>query len=420
MVKRTLNRIFWLVCFCFAFSVIWAGQPAENEKTEILIGAHLPLSGAGAMVAVEQKWAYEKAVENINKAGGIYVKQYGRKLPVRLVVMDDETDPIKAAAAVEKLIVQTKADFLLSGFTGAHAVLPGLITAEKYQKYYHGSVIWVPDFLEHNFQWGTMYFFDMVQGGSTAFEVMNSLPEEQRPQKPAIFVEDTLDGKQIGDLWTALAEKHGYTIALRQSMETRAKDFRTQILKAKSMGIDAILLLSNTEEAVTLVRQMKEVNFSVKFLHGMKGTWATDFYEALGEDADYIFCDGFWSEDYPFPGAKELGERYYEHFGKHSVSAGMYYGLCQILWQAIEKAGTLDPTEVRQAVLSNEFDTVMGKVDYDEKGVALFPLAEFQWWKGKQHLVYPIEHSKFKVRIAPPWDEREQKTTSASKEKQEN
>jgi branched-chain amino acid transport system substrate-binding protein len=121
--------------------------------------------------------------------------------------------------------------------------------------------------------------------------------------------------------------------------------------------------------------------------------------------------------DYPFPGAKKLGQRFHQESGKDSISVGMYYALCQILFQAIEKAGTLDSAEVRQAVLDNEFDTVMGKVDYDEKGVAIFPLANFQWWKGKQYLVYPIEHSKFKAKIASPWDEREQKTASASKEK---
>jgi branched-chain amino acid transport system substrate-binding protein len=408
MVKRILSRFFWLLCLCLVCSVIWADQmiSAKNERTEILVGAHLPISGALAMIGAEQKWAYEKAVEDINKAGGIYVRQYGRKLPVRLVVMDDETNPQKAAEVVEQLITQTKVDFLLSGHAGAFGVIPGLTTAEKYHKYYHGSVIWVPDFLEHNFEWGTMYFFDMAQGGAIPFEVWNSLPEASRPQKPALFLEKTFDGKQIGELWVGLAQKYGYKIVLWASMPIGAKDFSRQINEAKSLGVDTIILLANTEEVVALVRQMKELNFSVKFFHGMKGTWATQFYEDLGRDAEYIFCDGFWSMDYPFPGAKELGVCYLEEHRRYSVSVGMYYALCQILWQAIEKAGTLDSAKVRQAVLDNKFETVMGEVDYDERGIGLFPLAEFQWWNGKQQVVYPFEYSKFKVKIPPPWNKR--------------
>ena len=408
--KRTIHHLLGLVCLCLVSTVLRADQPLRSqEKTEILVGTHLPLSGEGSMIAVEQKWAYERAAEDINKTGGIYVAQYGRKIPVRLVIVDDETDPVKAAVLVEQLITQTRVDFLLSGNTGAHGVLSGLMTAEKYHQYYHGGVIWVPDFLEHHFQWGSVYFFDMAQGGRSTFEVMNTLPEEKRPQRPAIFVEDTPDGKHIRDMWTALAEKYGVHIALYGSlgaMGMGTRDYSAQIVKAKSMGVDAIILLANTEEVVTLVRQMKALDFNVKFFYGMKGAWATEFYEALGKDADYILCDGFWSEDYPFAGSKELGQRFRKAFGKHSVSIGLYYALCQILWQAIEEAGTLDPASVRQAVLDNDFDTVMGQVDYDESGVALFPLAAFQWFNGRQKVVYPFEYSQFNVEIAQPWDNR--------------
>ena len=406
--KLTITRVFWLMGFCLFSLIVWTGRPAlaENEKTKILIGAHLPLSGVGSLVGAEQKWAYDRAVEDINKEGGIYVKEYDRKLPVRLVAIDDESDPIKAAEAVEQLITQIKVDLMLSGQVGAMGVIPGMITAEKYKTYYHGTVIWIPDFLKHNFQWCTMYFITIESIAAAPYEIWNSLPEDQRPKRLALFVEDSTDGKQIGELLVGLAEKYGYEIVLQEFMEMEAKDYSSQIFEAKSMGVDAIILFANVPESVILVRQMKKRGFSVKFFQGLKGTWATDFYKALGKDADYIFCDGFWSEDYPFPKAKELGKRYYKEFGKHSVGAGMYYAVCQILWQAIEKAGTLDSAKVRQAVLDNEFNTVMGKVDYDEKGIALFPTACFQWWKGKQRIIYPFEYSKFKVKISPPWDRR--------------
>jgi branched-chain amino acid transport system substrate-binding protein len=408
MMKRKINRVLWLLYLFLVFSVICTNQAvrAQDEKQEILIGTHLPLSGESSFVGVVQKWAYDKAVEDINKAGGIYVAEYGRRLPVRLVAIDDETNPIKAAVAVEQLIMQTKVDLILSGQVGVLGVLPGMITAEKYHKYYHGTVIWVPDFLEHNFQWCTMYFLAIENAAIMPFEVLNSLPESQRPRRIALFMEDSTDAKQMGDGLEVIAGQYGYEIALRVVMPMGGKDFSSQIFQAKSMGVDAIILMANAPETITLVRQMKEMNFSVKFFQGFKGTWPTDFYNALGEDADYILCDGFWSEDYPFPGAKELGEAYYKEFNSRSVSVGMYYAVCQILWQAIEKAGTLDSAKVRQAVLDNQFETVNGRVDYDQRGIALFPEADLQWWKGKQEVVYPLEYSRFKVKVAPAWDKR--------------
>jgi branched-chain amino acid transport system substrate-binding protein len=210
----------------------------------------------------------------------------------------------------------------------------------------------------------------------------------------------------MAGLLTDVGKKYGYEITVKESMGIGAKDFSTQVIKAKSAGADAILLFANPSETVTLLRQMKQDNFNVKFFMGWKGTWANEFYKALGKDADYIFCDGFWSEDYPYTGAKELRERYQKEFKKHSVTVGMYYALSQILWKAVEKAGTLDGAKVRQAVLANEFDTVMGKVKYDEKGIATFRQAVFQWANGKQELIYPLELAKYKVKPIPPWDKR--------------
>ena len=398
----------WFLCLCFLFSIICTGQfvLAENEKTEILIGAHLPISGALAKASVEQRWAYEQAVKDINRAGGIYVRKYGKKLPVRLIIMDDETNPKKAAEVVEELITRKKVDLLLSGHTGAYGVIPGMVIAEKYHTYYHGALAWVPDFLEYDFKWSTLYMFDMVQGGAVPFEVMNTLPPKRRPTRPALFIEDTFDGKQIGNIWVALAEKYGYKIVMWKSINMGTRDFSAQIERAKFLGVDAVLLFANTEETISLLRQMKEKNFNVKLFHGMKGAWATKFYEVLDKDAEYVMCDGFWYMDYPFPGAKQLGERFYKEHGRHSISVGMHYALCQTLWQAIERAGTLDSKRVRQAVLYNEFDTVMGKVDYDERGIALFPLAEFQWRKGRLQIIYPFDYSNVKVMAAPLWNER--------------
>jgi len=72
-----------------------------------------------------------------------------------------------------------------------------------------------------------------------------------------------------------------------------------------------------------------EAGLGLKYLNGYKGTWGTEFWNALGKDAQYILADGFWSETYPYPKARELGERYYQKFNKSSVSIGLFYAICQ-------------------------------------------------------------------------------------------
>lgn len=394
--RHTTKGMYGIFIFSLFLVMGWAVGTVQ-AKDEILIGTHIPLSGGSASVGSDQKWAYDQAVKQVNDAGGIFVKEYNKKLPVRLIVMDDETNPAKAAAAVEKLINKDKVDLILSGQAGALGVLPGMVAAEKNQVYYHGTVIWLPDFLSQNFKWCTMYFVDIPGIAAMPFEVWNTLPEGQRPKKLGVYLEDNSDGKGMGKGIAALADKYGYQIADTQFIRTGGVNYTPQIMKSKAKGVDAVLCMANVPESVTLVRQMKERGLKLKYFQGWKGTWPNEFWDTLGKDAQNVMCDGFWSMDYPFPGAKELGEQYHKDHGRNSVGVGMYYATCQTLWQAIEKAGTLDGAKIRQAVLDNVFETVNGQVDYDERGVALFPTADFQWRDGKREVLYPIEYATTKV-----------------------
>jgi branched-chain amino acid transport system substrate-binding protein len=53
-------------------------------------------------------------VAEINKDGGIMIKEAGKKLPVRIKIMDTESDPTKAADAASKLILQDEIDLMIT------------------------------------------------------------------------------------------------------------------------------------------------------------------------------------------------------------------------------------------------------------------------------------------------------------------
>ena len=49
----------------------------------------------------------------INKDGGIYLKDLGKKLPIKIKSMDTESNPTKAAQAATKLILQDEVDLMI-------------------------------------------------------------------------------------------------------------------------------------------------------------------------------------------------------------------------------------------------------------------------------------------------------------------
>lgn len=399
----------WVLTVLLAPLVLHFGSATlvhAQDKQEIVIGTSLPLTGSLTAHGRDLKWAYELVVNSLNETGGVFVKDYGKKLKIRLVVADNGTNPMRAASAVEKLINVDKVDMLLGGADPA-CVIAGCMAAERYKTYYHGAFGFpLQAWLEKKFKWSTDFFFATDQACSAPFEVLSSIEADKRPKKVGVAVEDSFGGQGLAAGLREIGKKNGYKIDLEVKLPVGASDYSAQIDKIKQSGVDALMTYASVQDLETFIRQLKKNDVSIPFVYTWKGGWPGTFWKELGKDAQFIITDGFWSMDYPFNGAKELGEKYYARFKEYSVTVGLPYALAQSLFQAIEKAGSVDGAKVRGAVLSDTFDTVMGPVKYRQNGSAVFLSNASQWWDGKQMLIYPSQYATWKVKLAPAWNRR--------------
>jgi branched-chain amino acid transport system substrate-binding protein len=407
MSEKYRFSLFFVIFICLLMTCfLFPGMLQAQIKKEIVIGAPIPLSGILSMEGDEERWAFEQAVKDVNAKGGIFVKQYKQKLPVKLIIADTESDPARSAAVVEMLVRVHKVDLLLSTFS-TNLVLPTSDAAEKLKIYYHTTTCILEPWRAGKFQWSTLYFFETLQAGELPFQLLDSIPATERPNKVAILMEDSTDGRAFGPAFRAGAKKYKYNIAVNEPLAVGAKDYSSQILKLKSKGIDGIIIFASSGDCITFLRQTKETGLNWKYIYGIKGAWAPDFWKALGKDAQYVLADGFWHMDFPYPHASELGQQYEKSYKKHSVSIGLFYALAQTLFAAIDTAGTLDGAKIRDVVLHTSFkETVMGNVQYGPDGTAIFPCAAFQWWDGKLKVAYPFLKGGWKVKVAPPWNKR--------------
>jgi len=91
-----------------------------------LTGMYAGFGGGGA-------FGMEAAVEDINKLGGVFVKEYGRKLPVELIIANCESDPTKAGTLVEDMVVRDKVHALAGPIRPPPINAPVAIVAERYK-----------------------------------------------------------------------------------------------------------------------------------------------------------------------------------------------------------------------------------------------------------------------------------------------
>ena len=380
-----VGLVFLLLTVC----LIPLGGVSAAEKKEIRVGAPVSITGGGAMPAAEQKWAYEQAVADINKKGGVFVKELNKKLPIKLILADDKSLSDGAAAAMERLIKIDKIDLGLSSDTTPKNLAAATI-AEKYKIFFSISRAWPEEVEKQNYKWVASYFFSPFGAAEVPFKIWNKLPEADKIKKPVLFMEDNEDGQAFGQAFKAMATKHGYKFVMDDPFPIGAKTYSPQILRMKALSADAVLWLGNATDGITLLREIKTAQTKLRYIHGWRGMWPTEFLKGLGKDSNYVIHDGFWTENNGAPGAKELGERYKKSHGKDSVSIGQDYANVQMLAMAIEKAGSIDSAKVRDVYFGGEFKgTTQGDLKFNEKGVCYTESIGAQWWNGERMPVWP-------------------------------
>jgi len=121
MKKKKWLLVAVLMTAAMGLVISGCGKPSQEGPQEILVGSVACITGMYAGMADGGVFGQQAAVEDINKEGGVFVKEYGRKIPIKLTVVNSESDPLKAGTLAESLILQDKVQFLTGSHDGCQA-----------------------------------------------------------------------------------------------------------------------------------------------------------------------------------------------------------------------------------------------------------------------------------------------------------
>jgi branched-chain amino acid transport system substrate-binding protein len=355
---------------------------------DIAIGASLPLSGALAGFGSFQQWGYKRAVDEVNKAGGISIG--GKKLMVKLITRDDKTDPNATASNTETLISRDHVVAMLGSCTPA-LVNAGALVAERAKK----PLVTGCDPLEvfksvrkWNYAWDL--FFSVPELAAAQFKALAELGVETN-KKIAIWHDNGPDGQAIGGaIWPALAKEFGYEVVQNAEFPIDNTQFTSIIAEAKSKGAEIVLGDAITPQAIAIRKQMAAAGYTPKVLNIEKGAEPVQFADALGKLSDGIMVGGYWDPSFPYPGAADLAKAF-ESETKLSSSQHIAdsYAAAQVLLDAIAAAGSLDPEKINAAIAKTDKSYVVGLIKFDADHTAKLPIVSLQWQSGKTVIVWP-------------------------------
>jgi len=379
-------------------------SPLAAAAQSIKVGAVVPLTGRYGGGGAQVRAGYEIAVEHINAAGGVSVG--GKKAPIELILVDDESDATKTVSRFESLAAQGVVAYLGGFGSDLHAAAASV--AEKNKIPYLGVAFALNSVHQRGFRYLFSPFWKSPDIGRAMQGLFASIPAADRPKTAAIFQEKTDWGREMATAWLEGGKTAGYDVTVQGEYAPGAKDFSDLILKAKGANVDAVFALPTPPDGMTLVKQMKELGYSPKMALFIRAPDPPVWSKNLGKDGDYVLLAPGWHYGVKAPGVKELNDAHVKKVGRPADPiAGPAYAAVQILSAAMTRANALDRDKIRDAVAATDMTTVVGPVKFRPDGTGIVQSVFVQWINGKQELVWPKESATAPLAYpAPPFSKR--------------
>src|SRR5689334_9998708 len=273
-----------------------AGARAAGDQ--VLIGATLPLTGAEARVGGFFKEGYDLALEQVNKAGGLQVG--GKKLPVKLILLDDTSTQATAVSLADRLVNSDKVDFLL-GTYASHLVQAQSAVAEQNRVPYVNGGGGATDIYRRGYK----ELFGLLAPVELLGTALMQWSEEQqkagklpKPARTAIRWENTAHAKDCRKGVSEFVAKSGGAseIAVDESFELNGKDFSPLLGKVKAAAVQLFLVDAHLPDYITMHRQYVASGMCNKVVsYGARGT-EKDAVQALGqENVNHVVSGVWWS-----------------------------------------------------------------------------------------------------------------------------
>jgi branched-chain amino acid transport system substrate-binding protein len=365
----------------------------------ITIGVVMPITGREAKPGQYQREGIDLAIKQINDAGGIMVKEKGKKLLVKEVFYDDGSDSAKSAALTERAMSSDNATAVLGGYSTAlgeaESVMP-----DRYQTPWITAGAAATSIFSKGYKYTFGALSPIKLLGATTAEFLGSLVDQgklKKGLKVALVVENTDHGADYVDGIQDWIKQHpGYfTVVLNEKFELGGTDFSGLLQKVKTSKADIFLSDAHLQDYITMQRQYLQAGLHHQVVsYGARGPEA-DARKALGDGINYIYAGIWWSDKLPYPQAQKFIDAYKQMYNRPPDSwyAATAYDSMRILAQAIAAAGTTNKTKIRDALAKAELkdSLVPGAVlKFGPNGQAGYPFVIVQNKPdNKVDIVYP-------------------------------
>src|SRR5919197_285235 len=341
--------------------VSWA-QPHVPEA--ILIGGTIAQSGPMSAEVGPFKKMMDAWADMVNEKGGLFVKAYGKKLPIKFVVYDDASKQDNTVKFYERLVTVDKVHILIGPYSSPltfaastmaekHGI-PMVAAQANSTAIFSRGFKWLVGVIDDGPKWSNHYF-DMLQ-------------EEGKAKTIGFVIQDTLHAKEVGSGAVPKAREIGLEVVFEESVQANTMDFTPTITTLGAANPDLIYVSAFPPFAIGFYKQALELGLNPREFHIIHHGAA--FRNAVGEaNANYVTGENYWMLGISY-GKPEVFEEVLKRTGiplEDYPWASIHMFAFEAIQAAIEQAASLQPAALLSALKGLDIVTLGGRLRFDPK-----------------------------------------------------
>ena len=198
----------------------------------------------------------ESLAEEVNQSGGVQVATCNKKVPIKIVVYDDQSVPATAVSLYEKMATVDNVDF----FVGPDWTSMGEPHSAGRREHKD------PDGCREHRHAGALRPWPETCGAlrfrsyalvERYFDMLSKV--NPKPQSIFFVTHDNPVMKGITGFWTKKAEAQGMKVVGNETFSPDLKDFTAMIAKMRAARADIIYLGAYDGASVPLIQQMRQL-----------------------------------------------------------------------------------------------------------------------------------------------------------------
>lgn len=323
---------------------------AAPAPASIKIGGTLAITGRFAAEAGPPALRFmQEWVKAVNEAGGVNVRSLGRRLPIELIVYDDESNFDKGIELYEKLAAVDKVDVFIGPFSSPMTLrvstvaerlnIPMIAVEANDSAIYARGFRWLVGVLELGFWW-SQHYFDMIRAsneqGLTRYRtfavVSEDLPHTVDVASGAVFY-----GKQAG---LELVDLSVWPFPTR--------DYAATIAKVRPLNPDIVFLALWGGSDIAFLKQAAELGLRPREMH-VRFIGAPVLAGVGERAAEGLTGDTYMAAKFMEPRQTTI----YQRMGVDSYDlpwTSIRYAALEAWVKTIEKTGTLDRARLMETL----------------------------------------------------------------------